>query len=130
MTRSHPVGRLEAVLLVGVGGFAGSNLRYLFEVLVPSTLLATALVNVFGCFVLGIVFYEQQFAGVLSSSTRTVLATGFISSFTTYSTFVLDTLTSDPATGVVYLGGSYVLGFLAVLAGRLLVRDVTGGMGA
>ena len=124
MTR-NPLGRLEGVLIVGIGGFAGSNLRYFVESLVPSTLAATATVNVLGCLALGFFFYERRFGDRLTERGRTVLATGFISSFTTYSTFVLDALTAVPAVGLAYLAGSYTLGFVGVLAGRELARAVT-----
>lgn len=118
MTRTHPVRRLEPIILVAIGGFAGANLRYFVELLVPATLGATALVNVLGSFALGFIFYENQFAGRISGSARRVLATGFLSSFTTYSTFVVDAVTVEPAVGIVYVVGSYTLGFVGVLLGR------------
>lgn len=127
MTRTQLLGHLEAVLIVGIGGFAGSNLRYLVESLVPATLVATATVNVVGCLALGFFFYEKQFSGTISESGRTVLATGFIASFTTYSTFVIDAVTTTPAVGLAYAGGSYLLGFLGVLAGRAVAAAVVGG---
>lgn len=114
--------RLEPILLVGIGGFAGANLRYLVELLVPGTLVATAAVNVLGSFALAVIFYETQFAGRLSKPTRHVLATGFLSSFTTYSTFVVDAVTAEPRVAVIYVAGSYALGFLGVLAGRSLAQ--------
>lgn len=114
--------RLEAVLGVGIGGFVGANLRYLVEVLVPTTLVATAIVNVLGSFALGLIVYEAEFTGRLTATSRRVLATGVLSSFTTYSTFVVDALTATPALGVGYVFGSYALGFLGVLGGRALVR--------
>ena len=118
MTRAHPIRKLEPIVLVAIGGFAGSNLRYFVELLVPATLVATALVNVVGSFALGFIVYENQFAGRISVSTRRVLATGFLSSFTTYSTFVVDTVMAEPAVGAVYVVGSYALGFVGVLFGR------------
>lgn len=120
-----PLDRLEAVLVVGVGGFAGSNVRYLVELTVPSTLAATATVNVLGSFALGFLFYEGQFGDQISERGRLVLATGFLASFTTYSTFVLDALTAVPAVGLAYLLGSYALGFLGVITGRTLARALT-----
>lgn len=117
------------ILIVGIGGFAGSNLRYFVELVVPPTLVATATVNVLGCLALGFLFYENLFAGEISQSSRTVLATGFISSFTTYSTFVIDAVTATPTIGLAYLGGSYALGFVGVVLGRGLAGIVTTGSG-
>jgi CrcB protein len=118
--------RLEPLLLVGIGGFVGANLRYLVELLVPTTLGATALVNVLGSLALGVVFYEGQFAGRLSGSGRRVLATGVLSSFTTYSTFVVETVVATPMVGAGYVAGSYALGFFGVLVGRA-IAGLAGG---
>jgi CrcB protein len=125
MTQKHPLSHLEAVLIVGVGGFAGSNLRYFVELLVPVTPVATVTVNVLGCFALGFFLYEDIYGGTITKPSRTVLATGFISSFTTYSTFVVDAVTSEPAAGIAYVGISYAVGFGSVLVGRELARLVT-----
>jgi CrcB protein len=125
MTESNPLARLEVVLIVGIGGFAGANLRYLLELVVPSSLFATLAANVLGCLALGFFFYEGKYGDSISKPARTVIATGFISSFTTYSTFVVDAATAAPAVALVYVAGSYGLGFAAVLAGRgLAVRAV------
>jgi CrcB protein len=116
------LGRAEAILGVAIGGFVGANLRYLVEVLVPATLVATAIVNVVGSFALALIVYEAEFSGRLTAASRRVLATGLLSSFTTYSTFVVDALTATPAIGAGYVVGSYALGFVGVLAGRALVQ--------
>lgn len=130
MTRSHPVAVLVAAALVGIGGFAGSNLRYVFDLYAPSPLAATLLVNVLGCSVLGFFLYEGRYTGIISERTHLVLLTGFISSFTTYSTFVIDAIQSRPTIGIAYVLGTYGLGFAAVLVGRAgahsLVREETG----
>ena len=116
--------RLEAVLLIAVGGFAGANLRYFVELLVPSAMLATFAVNVAGSFALGVIVYEADAVGAFSEQARYVLATGFLSSFTTYSAFVVDALTATPAVGVAYVLASYAVGFAAALAGRETVRRI------
>jgi CrcB protein len=118
--------RLEPLLLVGIGGFVGANLRYMVELLVPATLGATALVNVVGSLALGIIVYEGQFTGRLSGSGRDVLATGLLSSFTTYSTFVVDAVVATPVVGALYVAGSYALGFCAVFLGRA-IAGLAGG---
>jgi CrcB protein len=125
MARTHPLEHLEAVLVVGIGGFAGSNLRFFVEQLVPSSLVATATVNILGCAVLGFFLYEELYSDTISQASRTLLATGFIASFTTYSTFVIDAVSSAPVVAVGYVLGSYALGFAAVLLGREGARRVT-----
>ncbi|ERH04045.1 MAG: integral membrane protein possibly involved in chromosome condensation [Halorubrum sp. J07HR59] len=54
MARTHPIEHVEALVVVGIGGFAGSNLRYFVDLTVPNSLAATLTVNVIGCFALGL----------------------------------------------------------------------------
>lgn len=122
MARTHPLEHLEAITVVGIGGFAGSNLRYFVELFATNSLAATASVNLLGSFALGFLIYEELFSGTFSRASRTLMATGFIASFTTYSTFVIDALTSSPVLAVGYILGSYALGFMAVLLGREVAR--------
>ena len=112
--------RVETYVLVAVGGFAGSNLRYLVDLLVGG-IAATLLVNVAGSFALGVVLYGVRWLGRLAPGTRAVVATGFLSSLTTYSTFALRTVQSPPAVLLGNVLANYALGFAGVLAGRALV---------
>ena len=127
MARTHPLEHLEVVLIIGIGGFAGSNLRYFVDSVVPYSLLATATVNFLGCMALGFFLYEKLYTETISQPARTVFSTGFISSFTTYSTFVIDAITATPMIGLGYILGSYTLGFMGVLVGRSGARRVTTG---
>ncbi len=121
---AHPLEHLEATLVIGIGGFAGSNLRYFVELLVPNSLAATAAVNVLGSAALGFLIYEELFSDTLSTASRTLMATGFIASFTTYSTFVIDALTTTPMLAIAYIFGTYALGFGAVIIGREVARGI------
>ncbi|WP_255152818.1 fluoride efflux transporter FluC [Halorarius halobius] len=125
MARTHPLEHLESVVVVGIGGFAGSNLRYFVELYVPNSLAATMLVNILGSLALGFIIYENLLSGRISEASRTLMATGFIASFTTYSTFVIDALTTTPTVAIGYIIGSYALGFGAVLLGREAARWIT-----
>lgn len=125
MAQTRPLEHVEAIIVVGIGGFAGSNLRYFVELFVPHSLAATASVNILGCFALGFLVYEERFSGTISGIGRTLMATGFIASFTTYSTFIIDALTTTPMVAVNYIIGSYVVGFGAVLLGRETANWIT-----
>jgi CrcB protein len=83
MTGKHPLVELETLVLIGIGGFAGSNLRYFVGSLVPG-LRGTLVVNTLGSFALGFVLYEVLYSELLASQTRLAVGTGFLSSFTTY----------------------------------------------
>jgi CrcB protein len=125
VSRRRLLVRAETVLLIAVGGFAGANLRYVVELLVPSSLAATFAANVVGSFALGVIVYEADVVGAFSEQARFVFGTGFLSSFTTYSTFVVDALTATPAVGLAYVLASYAVGFVAVLAARWSVRRLS-----
>jgi CrcB protein len=125
MPQTHLLEHVETVLIIAIGGFAGSNLRYFAEVIVPNSLAATLSVNTLGCIALGFLLYEDIYGDAISQSGRSILATGFISSFTTYSTFIIDTVSTTPLLAVGYVIGSYALGFAAVLLGRNGARRVT-----
>jgi len=117
---------VEIVFLVAVGGFVGANLRHAVSLLVPG-LGGTFAANVLGCFALGFLVYEAELLGVLARETSYVAGTGFLSSFTTYSTFALETVQSAPAVALAYVGASYSVGFAAVLVGRAVARRLAEG---
>jgi len=125
MKHTQPLKHIETILIIAVGGFAGSNLRYFVALRLPSSLLATMTVNVLGSMALGFLFYENIFGDTISESGRSIMATGFIASFTTYSTFIIDTITTTPLVAVAYLTMSYAFGFTGVGIGRETARRVT-----
>jgi len=120
---AHPLVRLESVALIAIGGFAGSNLRYFTGSLLPG-LQGTLLVNALGSFALGFILYETIYSGVLANETRAVVSTGFLSSFTTYSTFALQSAQAAPVWLILNVIANYALGFTGVLVGRSLARRV------
>lgn len=83
------------ILLVGLGGGAGSILRYLCQKWVNESYhqnfpLATFLVNLSGCFLIGIFYAMGEKGNILSPQTRLLLVTGFCGGFTTFSTFTYE----------------------------------------
>lgn len=122
MAQTHPLKHLESIVVVGVGGFAGSNLRYFVELCVPNSLAATMLINVLSSLALSFIIYENLLSGRISEASRTLMTTGFLASFTTSSTFIVDALTTTPTLAIGYIIGSYGLGFGAVLVGREAAR--------
>lgn len=122
----HPLVRLETIVLIGIGGFAGSNLRFFAAGIVPEPQAATTLlVNALGSLVLGFILYEAMHSGLLDEQTQLVAATGFLSSFTTYSTFALQTaLLASPLWMILNVLANYALGFSGVLVGRRFARAI------
>jgi fluoride exporter len=119
------------VLLVGLGGAAGSIGRYLCQRWVNeyyqhSFPLATFLVNVTGCLLIGVLYALGERGNILSQSTRLLLVTGFCGGFTTFSTFAFENMnllrTGNHFYFLLYAIGSVVLGVAAVYAGSLLIK--------
>lgn len=121
-----PVPLVPLLLVVAVGGALGSLARYgLAEALPHSrgTLpVATLLVNVLGCLLLGLLVGTLPFARWL----RPLLGTGVLGGFTTFSAVALETdqlLDRAPAVALVYVALSLLLGMGAATLGlRLAAR--------
>ena len=112
----------RAGLLVAVGGFAGAVSRHAVSVALPAGFpWGTLAVNVAGAFALGVIVYRTRLRGRLSDRTRLVVSTGFVSSFTTYSTFATETVSLATTLAVLNVAANYALGFAAVLLARGVV---------
>ena len=115
---------LKAILLVGVGGFFGSIARYGVKLLTdkwfPLEKLphATFIVNVFGCFIIGLLFGLLQ-RNHIDNSTWLIAATGFCGAFTTFSTFVLENnlMLNDKMSLT-----AFVYALLSIVVGLILCR--------
>lgn len=105
------------IALVAVGGAVGASARHAVGAALPG-LWGTLAANVSGSLLLGFLLYEALRTDRLGDRTRTLLATGVLSSYTTYSTFVVETARAEPLVAVAYLLASYGLGFAAALGGR------------
>jgi len=119
-------------LAVGVGGALGSMLRHGVNVLTREMLgdsvpYATAVVNIVGCFAIGVV------AGLVSTeswrigqTTRAFVFVGVIGGFTTFSSLGLDTFTlftgGRAGFAMANIALQLVVGFGAVFAGYSLGR--------
>jgi CrcB protein len=113
----------RAALLVASGGFAGALSRHAVAVVLPESFpWGTLAVNVVGAFALGLFVYRTSASGRVSDRTRLVVSTGFVSSFTTYSTFASETVALDPALAAINVVANYALGLAAVLVAREVVR--------
>lgn len=108
---------LVVLALVAAGGAVGASARFAVGGALPG-LWGTLAANVSGSLLLGFLLYEALRTDALGDRTRTLLATGVLSSYTTYSTFVVETVQATPLVGVSYLVGSYALGITGALVGR------------
>ncbi|WP_225332982.1 fluoride efflux transporter FluC [Halomicrobium urmianum] len=122
MERSLPTGRARRIALVAAGGFAGATSRHAVVLAAPTPELGTLAVNVAGSFALGILLDLARRTDAVSRRARLLLGTGFLSSFTTYSTFAAETAALAPRWAVATVAANYALGFLAVVLAGFLGR--------
>ena len=121
---------MEKTLLVGVGGFIGSVLRYALGGLVGRMKagwtfpLETLLINVSGCLAIGLLTGLSESRGLFSGATRAFLFIGVLGGFTTFSTFGYETFQLARAaqwhTAALSATLQVVLGLGAVWAGHAL----------
>lgn len=123
---------MERVLLVGVGGFAGSILRYLVSGYVQDWTgnatfpFGTLAVNVFGCLVIGVLGQLGDTRGVFTSESRALVFIGVLGGFTTFSSFGNETLALARDGEYLYalgnIAANLIVGLGAVWLGRNLVN--------
>lgn len=120
---------IKTILLVFAGGGLGSALRYLtgkwfsslFHLPFP---VATLMINVTACFILGWLVGTADHKQWLSASSRLFWAVGFCGGFSTFSTFSQETFsllnTHLTFTAVLYMAASVALCLGATFGGVIL----------
>jgi CrcB protein len=118
-----PVG--NDALFVAIGAVPGAWLRFRivnhFEPMLPRKHWGTFGVNLIACFAIGLLVSLQTSCGQAAVRTLLLLGTGFLGSFSTFSTWIAElhaTLQQRQRREAVLLcGGSVLGGLLAVAAG-------------
>lgn len=115
------------VIIVGMGGFVGSALRYLVSGWVqkltdtPFFPYGTLGVNALGCLAIGLLGGWADNAELFSPSARLFLLIGLLGGFTTFSTFGYETMAllrdKQVLAASTYVGLHLVLGLAAVALG-------------
>lgn len=123
---------IRNLIAVSLGAIAGALSRYYislwflqrFGVAFP---YGTFVINITGCFVMGF-FFTLATERILSISPeiKLLVATGFLGSYTTFSTYGLDTITLISAQrfapALIYWLGSSLLGIVSVQLGVVIAR--------
>jgi CrcB protein len=123
---------LRTPIAIGLGAIAGALCRYyigvgLAQVIDINFPVGTLVINVTGCFLMGVIttFAAQKFT--LSPDLMLLLTTGFLGAYTTFSSYELDTaelLGNDVLMDeLLYWVGSPLLGLLFFYLGVWLMRS-------
>jgi len=122
----------KMILLVGAGGCVGSIARFLSQQFIaryyPSSFpWGTLVVNILGCFLIGIIYALSEKGSLLSPEWRLLLATGFCGGFTTFSSFAYENIVllrdGELFYTFLYVAASIVIGFLGAYLGVLIVKS-------
>jgi CrcB protein len=125
---------MPKLVLVGLGGCFGAIARYLCSGvahrLCSGSLfpVGTLLVNVTGCFIIGLAMGLLEDKAGLAPSIRSLFVIGFLGSFTTFSSFGYETVELLRLSELLLAGlnilMNFILGFGAVFLGQMVVRAV------
>lgn len=123
---------MKIILLVALGGAIGSVARYLVG---KAALFlwganfpwGTLIVNILGCFFMGLLAGLLSHYAELSQEVRSFLLIGVLGGFTTFSAFSLDLVTLYQRgawmNAGLYLFASVALSITALLGGMALIRN-------
>ena len=130
---AHTIGKLrytwpvgKTILFVGLGGFIGSVARYLIYVAGAKAIntsfpYSTFIVNIAGCFLIGIIYGLAERQTIASQEFRAFLTAGLCGGFTTFSTFAFENLAlvqeRNYLTFALYSAASLVIGIAAAALG-------------
>lgn len=121
---------MERYLLVMVGAAAGGLARYVVGTAIMQRLggrfpWGTLMVNVTGCFLIGVLMPLLTERGGVSPRWRLLLVIGVLGGYTTYSSFAWETYQAvrdgSPLIGLMNVVLSVVAGYAAVWCGAALV---------
>lgn len=128
----HDDPAIRNLLAVSLGAIAGALSRYYinlwflvrFGVAFPYSTFA---INITGCFIMGFFFtLAAERILTIAPEIKLLIATGFLGSYTTFSTYGLDTITLLHAQrfipALTYWLGSAMLGIFSVQLGVVLAR--------
>ena len=124
--------KLMKLFAIAIGGSIGALLRYAVSQFTSQSLainsfpMGTLFVNVSGCFIGGIIL--GSFTSKFSQETRAFLVLGILGSYTTFSSFGMETigLVDDGKikSAALYIFSTFLLTLIGVMLGYVLSKKI------
>nr|WP_044201361.1 fluoride efflux transporter CrcB [Oscillochloris trichoides] len=114
------------ITAIAIGAALGANLRYVISVWASQRLGAsfpygTLMINLLGCFLIGVILSLANNRLQLSEPMRLFLVTGLLGGFTTFSSFGYETYSlinsGNWLAAIMYASTSMIVGLIAVFVG-------------
>ena len=124
---------LKSIIIVAIGRGMVGAFRFLLSKIIQGSVftafpLGTMTVNILGCLLIGIFYGLFDRGALLNPNLKLLLTVGFCGGFTTFSTFMNESLhlfrSDNILYGALYAGGSVFIGLLAVFVGSQLIKQI------
>lgn len=121
-------------LIVGTGSFIGGGCRFLLSKFVQNHIAfsfpaGTLVVNLLGCFLIGLFYGLFERGNLLNTDIRLFLTVGFCGGFTTFSTFANENMQLLRDANIfnlaLYISITLAGGILAVWLGQILIKVIS-----
>ena len=124
---------LKLIFFIGAGSFLGGVSRFLLSRYIQNTFISsfpygTFVVNIVGCFLIGLFYGLAEKGGLVNAEWRMFLTVGFCGGFTTFSAFATENVAMLKDGNLIqfalYSSLSLFLGILATYSGSILTKAI------
>ena len=122
---------LKTLLIIGSGSFIGGVARYIVSRFIQNGVISsfpfgTIVVNIIGCFLIGLIYGISERGNMINAEWRIFLTVGFCGGFTTFSTFAYENVSllrdGNFFLFALYTSLSVFLGLLATYLGNMTTK--------
>ena len=124
---------LRMILIIGTGSFIGGVARFLTSRLIQNLTissfpLGTFIVNITGCFLIGLFYGLSERGNIMNDELRIFLTVGLCGGFTTFSTFTNENVSlirdGNFFHFLLYTGLSVFIGIVATYLGNVTTKII------
>ncbi len=121
------------ILIIGTGSFIGGVARFLTSRLIQNLTissfpLGTFIVNITGCFLIGLFYGLSERGNIMNDELRIFLTVGLCGGFTTFSTFTNENVSlirdGNFSHFLLYTGLSVFIGIMATYLGNVTTKII------